>query len=139
MSAVAKIDRASLNKLVKQMRSVPEEVSRPVINSFNRSGAKIVETARGLVPVRTGALRSAIAYTVTIVEGSADRGLVIRLTYGIDTSKLKIPSVARWVEFGTKKTGAKPYFFPGYWFNKKSLKSSLRSAIKRGSKKAAAK
>jgi HK97 gp10 family phage protein len=64
--------------------------------------------------------------TITIYAGSRDKGL------GADDA-----FYARWVEFGTQKMPAQPYFYVSYRANKKKVKSRVRRAITKAAKQVA--
>lgn len=100
--------------------------------------------AKSLVPVDKGELRDSIGWTwgrppkgaITLGKVAASQ-IATDLTITIYAGNSDA-YYARWVEFGTQKMGAQPYFFPSYRANKRQSRQRLSRAINQAAKKVSA-
>jgi len=157
MTSATKI--IGLAKLQRKLNRLPEVAKRRIMEAMEASADEIVRLAKSLVPVlkhpddrrRTGALRDSIGWTWgKVPKGAMTLGKVAEASLGGDLtitiyagSRDKSSGVddafyARWVEFGTQKMAAQPYFYPSYRANKKSARRNIRSAVSKAAKEVAA-
>ena len=141
---------------------IPRAVERQLRQQMAVAADRIVQTAQGLVPQRHGDLKNSIGWVwgndapkgsislgSLFGSGSGDSDLVITIFAGDDEA-----FYARWVEFGTQPhsttsgadisrnkrqsnrvhggTPPQPFFFPAYRLNRRSAKSRISRAIKKG-------
>ena len=122
-------------------QTIPEEVRKSATDALERGAQEIVDLARSLVPVDKGDLRESIGWTWgDAPSGSLTLGTVGGQEYG--TLQITIYAgndeafYARWLEFGTSKMRAHPYFFPAYRTLRRRVRGritrSISGAIKRG-------
>jgi HK97 gp10 family phage protein len=129
---------ASLNRKFERLPKSAEDAARKAIAI---SADEIVAMAKRLVPVDEGDLRASIGWTWgeapegTKVLGSARGGAALTATIFAGDHKA---FYARWIEFGTVKMSAHPYFFPSYRANAKRAKSRIKRAINKAAKANAA-
>lgn len=148
-----------LAKLQRKLNRMPEVAKKRIMEAMEKSADEIVRMAQSLVPVlkdpddrrRAGALKDSIGWTwgkapqgaITlgkVAEASLGGDLTITVYAGSRDKKRGADDAfyARWVEFGTQKMNAHPYFFPAYRSNKKSASRSIRSAVTKAAKEVAA-
>jgi len=127
-------------KLTVDLVASVEQATRAAMET---SADELVAMMKRLVPVDTGALRESIGWTwgsapkgsVVVAESAADsRGLKITVYAGTRDKSLGDADAfyARFVEFGTVKMAAEPFFFVSY----RSLRKRIKSRITREMKKA---
>jgi HK97 gp10 family phage protein len=111
---------------------IPAKVEAVTRKAMETGADELVAMMKRLVPVDHGDLRDSIAWkwgnapkgATVLAESKESRGLKITI-YATDFK-------ARWIEFGTIKMSAKPYFFPSY----RALRKRIKSRITREMKKA---
>lgn len=133
---VAKL-RRKLEALVAVGR---DEIKR----AMETSADEIVALAKNLVPVDKGDLKDSIGWTWgkapkgamtlgTVQSNEVDSGFTITIFAGNSDAYY-----ARWVEFGTQKMAAQPYFYPSYRALRRRSKSRVTRAVTKAIKKVAA-
>lgn len=135
------IGQAALHK---QLERVPALLLAELRQVLEQEAAKLVEEMRTLVPVDEGDLRDSIGWTWgDVPKGALKIGSVGGKSYGKlsitiyagDFKGSKDKFYAYFVEFGTVKTGAQPFFFPVYRSNKKRIKARISRGVKRAMKR----
>lgn len=135
---MAKITR--VERLQRKLQALPRIARQEIEKAMEKSAAEMVTLARSLVPVDSGDLRQSIGWT----WGEAPKGSIRLGTVGGGAATITIFAgnseafYARWVEFGTQKMRAQPYFFPAYRALRKRAKSRIRRAGTKAAKKVAA-
>lgn len=133
---VAKL-RRKLEALVAVGR---DEIKR----AMETSADEIVALAKNLVPVDKGDLKDSIGWTWgkapkgamtlgTVQSNEVDSGFTITIFAGNSDAYY-----SRWVEFGTQKMAAQPYFYPSYRALRRRSKSRVTRAVTKAIKKVAA-
>jgi HK97 gp10 family phage protein len=121
----------------RRLQNVVPQVSAAVRPILIKSADELVALMKRLCPVEDGDLRDSIGWA----WGDAPRGAVVidKLSgRGRGRDRIVIYAgnatayYARWVEFGTRKSKAHPFFFPAY----RALKRRIRSRISRATRKA---
>lgn len=133
-SMSASFGKRALAKLGRQLGTdLPEAIKAELRAAMPIIGRQFQAEARLLVPVRTGALRDAIVYQVD------SGGLAVNLF--VDGRKLANidrnagwANRAIWIEFGTVKMPARPYFFAAWRSKKRAFRARLRRAAKKGAR-----
>ncbi|MFG1465260.1 HK97-gp10 family putative phage morphogenesis protein [Xanthobacter sp. DSM 24535] len=164
--------------LRKKLRALPAEVRRGMADALAQSADEITEMQRRLVPKKTGDLADSIGWVFGEAPETAKLGgrrkgkkptsaeiqdsrqdLRVTIFAGDDAA-----FYARWVEFGTKSSSAKPsrrnanyrrtvimtkalqahaatpaqpFFYPAYRANRKKVKSRISRSITKAAKKVA--
>lgn len=131
--------------LNRKFKAMPKAVEERLKRAMAKSADEIVRDMKRLVAKDTGALGDSISWTwgdapagaMTIAQASAGEG-TIRLTIYAGTRDKKLGDrdafYARFVEFGTRKMAAKPFFFPAYRSNRKRAANRIKSGIRRAVK-----
>ncbi|MPR62760.1 HK97 gp10 family phage protein [Ochrobactrum intermedium] len=133
-----------LAKLQKKLNAMPQIAKDEIKKALEQSADEIVELAKSLVPEDTGELRESIGWTYgKVPRGAMTLGKVFASKLATDLTITIYAGnseayYARWVEFGTQKMAARPYFYVSYRANKKKAQSRVRRSITRAAKKAAA-
>lgn len=133
---VAKL-RRKLEALVAVGR---DEIKR----AMETSADEIVALAKNLVPVDKGDLKDSIGWTWgkapkgamtlgTVQSNEVDSGFTITIFAGNSEAYY-----SRFVEFGTQKMAAQPYFYPSYRALRRRSKSRVTRAVTKAIKKVAA-
>ena len=114
---------------------MPKRVENATRKAMEKGAQEMVDMAKRLVPVESGSLRDSINWT----WGEAPKGATVLAESTPTERGLKITVYAtdfkaRWLEFGTVKMRAQPYFFPSWRTLRKRIKSRIvreqRKAIK---------
>ena len=113
--------------------ALPAKVEASARVAMERGAEERVARMKRLVPVDGGDLRNSIAWT----WGAAPKGATVLAESKTDARGLKLTVYAtdykaRWIEFGTTKMSAKPFFFPSW----RSMRKRIRSRVTREMKKA---
>lgn len=145
MTRITNLDR--LKRKLKQLPVVARELIRA---EMAKAADEIVGMMKRLAPVlvapakdrRPGALRDSIGWT----WGKAPKGSVVVATVASNSDDMTITIYAgneeayyaRWVEFGTQKMRAQPYFYVSWRANKRRTVRRLGKAVRDAAKKVAA-
>lgn len=122
-------------RLEKKLRALPDAAKTRIRAEMEKVAEEIVSMAKSLVPVDTGDLRDSIGWTwgrapkgsMVLATAEAQLGSDLSLTIFAGNSEAYY---ARWIEFGTVKLPAQPYFFVSYRANAKRAKSQIRKAVR---------
>lgn len=129
--------------------TIPARVLARTRKAMEAGANEIVALAKSLCPVlsaydarrQPGALRDSIGWTwgdapsgsIVLAQSSSLEGLRITIFAGDDKA-----FYARWVEFGTQKAAASPFFYPSYRALKRRVKGritrEMRKAVREGAK-----
>ncbi|APZ53140.1 phage protein, HK97 GP10 family [Salipiger abyssi] len=138
------------------MRAIPLRVRLEVIKQLEKEADKVVKLMRAMAPKDTGAGAESIGWTwgdapkgaitvgkvadneydriaIKIYAGGGDQFYMKFQEFG--TKRQKKNSLKS-QEFGTVDMPANPFFFPVWRAEKRRVKANLRSAVRRGIKKA---
>ena len=124
-----------VSELNKALAAMPKRVENATRKAMEKGAQEMVDMAKRLVPVESGSLRDSINWT----WGEAPKGATVLAESTPTERGLKITVYAtdfkaRWLEFGTVKMRAQPYFFPSWRTLRKRIKSRIvreqRKAIK---------
>lgn len=145
-------------RLLRKLRALPPAVRKRMREAIVAGAEQVVAAQKRLAPRKTGALAASIDYSmgsytpanpnvrgVTSGGGAGDPDLTAVIHAG-DAKAF----YAKWVEFGTsphenkglyegsEHPGAKPapFFYPGYRAQKRSVKSRISRAMRKGIKEA---
>jgi HK97 gp10 family phage protein len=122
----------------RRVTSIPAMVVTYGQDAMEKGAQEIVDMMKRLVPVDDGDLRDSIGWT----WGDAPKGAVALLKSAPIRGNLRVTIYAgnqrafyaAWVEFGTQKKPAQPYFFPSYRALKTRTKRRLTTAVRKGLK-----
>lgn len=132
-----------LAKLQQKLDRLPDIATEMIKAALEQSADEIVSLAKSLVPVDDGTLRESIGWTWgKAPRGSISLGSMAAASLGGDLTITVYAGsseafYARWIEFGTKKMSAQPYFFPSYRANKKHAKRRISKAVRDAARKVA--
>ncbi len=122
-------------RLLRKLRVLPRVARERVRDAMARSADEIVEMMERLVPQDEGDLFASIGWvwgnkapagTMGVASvGDPKSGLALTIFAGNGTDAFH----ARWVEHGTTKMAAQPFFFVSYRANRKSATRRMRSAV----------
>lgn len=122
-----------------KLRALPAVAKDEIRKVLAENAEEIVNMARRLAPVESGALRASIGWTF----GKAPKGSMVLAEGGTDEADLRVTVYAgndrafyaRWQEFGTVNMAANPFFFVSY----RALRRRVRSRLTRATRNAARK
>nr|WP_176024864.1 HK97-gp10 family putative phage morphogenesis protein [Brucella pseudintermedia] len=142
MATYAKV--IGLPKLRKKLEALVAVGRDEIRRAMETSADEIVALAKNLVPVDKGDLKDSIGWTwgkapkgaMTLGKVQSD-GVDSEFTITIYAGSSEA-YYARWVEFGTQKMGAQPYFYPSYRALRRRSKSRVTRAVTKAIKKVAA-
>lgn len=129
-----------LSSLNRKFKRLPKEAEIAARTAIAKSADEIIAMMRNLVPVDDGQLRNSIGWSFggapegSKIIGSVKGGKELTATIYAGDDKA---FYARWVEFGTVKTRAQPFFFPSYNANRMRAKSRIKSALSKSARKEA--
>lgn len=138
-------------KFDKQLAALPGLMREEIRRALEVSAEEATDLMRRFVPVDSGALRASIGHSM---EGGAPQGATLKTGSTLDNARAakreaglsvtmfagnRTAYYAGMVEFGTVKTPAQGFFFPGYRLARKRAKGRLARAVRNGAKKAFAK
>lgn len=110
------------DRLRRRMKSIPVEVRKALKAQSAQNAADLVDTMKGFAPVQDGALVSSIKHQ--------DVSDSTRISQRVSAGARDAPYAA-WVEFGTSKNAANPFFWPAYRLMKRRMKSRMSRAAKK--------
>lgn len=122
-----------VRELEKKLAAMPKRVEIASRKAMEKGAEELVAMMKRLVPVDQGDLRNSIGWT----WGNAPKGSTVLAESAPTERGLKITVFAtdfkaRWLEFGTVKMRAQPYFFPSW----RALRKRIKSRILREQRKA---
>lgn len=122
-----------MRELNKAVAALPKRVENASKKAMAKGADELVAMMQRLVPVDQGDLRASIGWT----WGEAPKGSTVLAESTPTERGLKITVYAtdykaRWLEFGTVKMRAQPYFFPSW----RTLRKRIKARILREQKKA---
>lgn len=142
-----------LAKLHRKLKKLPISAKQEIRAAMAKGADQIVAMMKSLAPVlatpdprrRPGELRDSIGWTwgkapkgsfaVATLKGAGIGG---ELTITIYAGNKDSGWWARWVEFGTSKMSAQPFFYVSWRANRRSTKSRISRAVNKAAKKVAA-
>lgn len=135
-----------LDKLNRKLAALPKAFRDEIRAAMVKGAEEMVGMAKRLAPVDSGALRDSIGWTwgdapagaMTLAEGTAG-DLKITIYAGTRDKSLgdRDAFYAAFVEFGTVKMPANPFFYPSWRTLKKRLISRNSRAVRAAAKKVA--
>lgn len=129
-----------LDKLRRKLAALPQAEKIKIREAIARSAREIADLAESLVPQDSGKLAGSIGWTWgdapkgSMALAQAKSGDIVATVYAGDSEAF----YARWVEFGTAKMRAQPFFFVAYRALRKRAKSRIKRAHISALKKVAA-
>lgn len=124
--------------LRKKLARIPALVAQRGRDAMEKSADEIVAMMKRLVPVDQGDLRDSIKWT----WGDAPKGAAVIAQSEVTAGNVRLTIYAgnaeayyaRWIEFGTSKMAAQPFFFPSYRAlrarTKRRIATATRKALK---------
>ena len=108
------------------MVRLKKEVRKAIGPAVEKSGDEFVMMARRLAPVDDGDLRGSIR-----AEDKTDLGITIKAGGQATTRKTGRYEYdyALGIEFGTRKSEARPFFYPAYRLVKKRITGRIRRGV----------
>lgn len=130
----------NVQRLNRKLAALPAVAKDEIRKAIAQSAREIADLAENLVPKDSGKLAGSIGWTWgeapkgSIALATAKAGDLTATVYAGDDEAY----YARWVEFGTQKMAAQPFFFVSYRALRKRSKSRIRRAGTKAAKKVAA-
>lgn len=127
-------------KLNKKLARLPGVARNDMRESLAQSAREITNLMEQLVPQDSGDLAGSIGWTFgkapkgTLAIGFVKSGELTVTIYCGDSDAY----YARWIEFGTQKMAAQPFFFPAYRALRKRASTRIKRSARRSAKKVAA-
>lgn len=110
------------DRLRRRLKAIPVEARKALKAQNAQNAADLVDTMKGFAPVQDGALVSSIKHQ----DVSASTRISQRVSAGARDAPY-----ASWVEFGTSKSAAHPFFWPAYRLMRRRMKSRMNRAAKK--------
>lgn len=146
--------RAALQRKLDRLPKVAKALMR---SAMEGAADDIVATMKSLAPVlktpddrrRAGALRDSIGWTwgrapkgatvIATAKGSIGGDLTITIYAGSRDKSLGVDDAfyARWVEFGTQKMQAQPFFYVSWRAHRRSTRAKIGRAVTKAAKQVA--
>lgn len=132
----------NVEKLIDKLNRIPGATRAKIRPALQNGANQITSLQKRLVPVRSGELRKSIGWSwrgMPSLMGVASEAAGVWAQSNVHQQGSLIITIyagnrkafyARWVEFGTSKMAAQPYFFPGYRAVRKSVKNEIRAAAR---------
>lgn len=118
-----------------RLRGLPHLVREALGRSAVEAAEEVAETVRALVPVDEGKLRASVEVTgpgqSTPAYGYPGGSFLVpdnAAAVTVGNSDVRYPHL---VEFGTVKTAAQPFFFPGCRLSKQAAAAKIKAGIRR--------
>lgn len=129
---------ADLRELQRRLEAVKKAVRTEAKVALRDAAEEIAATMRRAVPARTGKLRGTIRVeegedlSVTIKAGGPATTKKVRMSRRRSSSR-NSPEVdyAAFVEFGTKRRPAQPFFWPSWRLTKRAARTRVERRIKK--------
>lgn len=130
-------------RLLQKLRRIPQAAKVSIREAMAEQADEVVAFMKRRVPVDEGDLRDSIGWR----WGSrAPAGSIGVATVGARDSDLTITIFAggqsafhaRWVEFGTVKMAARPFFFVSWRANRKHIRRRIQAAVRAAARRVAA-
>lgn len=110
---------AQRDRLKRKLAAIPKAVRQAVEPSLDRSADELVSTMRRLAPDDPNTPAPDLKTSIKYRDGDHDFARVVF------TDDFK----ARWLEFGTVKMSAQPFFWPAYRLSKKRITNRIKRAV----------
>lgn len=109
-------------RLRRKLRAIPVGARKALKAQNAQNAADLVDTMKGFAPVQEGGLVSSIKHQ----DVSDSTRISQRVTAGARDAPY-----AAWVEFGTSKSEASPFFWPAFRLLRRRMKSRMSRAAKK--------
>lgn len=133
-------------RLLRKLTIIPQAMREEIRHALSDQADEITDMMRRLVPVEPGKpdLRDSIGWRwgrrapkgsvgVATLQGAQRDDLTITIFAADDET-----FYGTFVEFGTVKMAARPFFFVSWRANRKNARSKIRAAVRRAAKRVAA-
>lgn len=116
---MAKVE--GLARLKARFAAIPKQMKVQVRAAIEKSADELVEFQKRLAPDDPRTAPPDLKSSIRTRDGRHD------LSVEVFTDDFK----ARWLEFGTVKMSARPFFYPPYRANRRRIKSRISRAVKK--------
>lgn len=125
-----------VNELNRKLKvTMPARVKKAARLAMEKGAEEVVAMMKRLAPIDSGDLQMSISWT----WGKAPKGSVVVAKSEPDEDGMgitifagsKAAYYARWVEFGSSKRRAHPFFFPAWRTKRKSVRSRITREMKK--------
>lgn len=129
-----------LSSFQRRMRAIPKAARAAVEPALVKSAEEIADVMRDLAPVDEGDLRMSIwvtggGETTPAYSQPGGQSIVPENAAAITVGHTKV-RYAHLVEYGTGRTEAKPFFWPGFRLGRKRALARIKRAIGKAVKEA---
>lgn len=129
----------NLSKHLARLKALPKQVQAEMRIEMEKQAGVATTLMKAAVPVDSGALRDSIGWAWGAPKGSG-----LARSAGADAASLAITIragsreayQALWIEFGTVRMAAQPFFWPTMRAVRRPFNRSMGAAARRGAKKA---
>ena len=119
----------------RRMRAIPQAVREAVDPSLLEAADIIADAMRTLAPVDDGDLKASIAVTgpgqATPPYSQPGGSLVVPENTAVVTAGNSAVRYAHLAEYGTTKSAAQPYFWPGFRLTRERALTKIKAGISR--------
>lgn len=126
-----------------KLLALPEAIKESIRAPLEDGANSIVSLQKSLVPVNTGALKDSIGWAYGDVQSGLGGSKAAPDANGINDLKISIYAAdkqtfyGRFIEFGTVKMRARPFFYPAYRALRKTISPKVARAVNAAIKKVA--
>jgi HK97 gp10 family phage protein len=135
---MARASIKNLDKALAKMKALGPAIDVEARREMEAHAEDIVTAMKSRIPVKSGALQRSAGWT----WGAPPVGTMATSTNREDTITIyaggRNAFWARWIEFGTRKMPAQPFFFSSWRAGRKKVKGRMRNAAKKAVSKVAA-
>lgn len=133
-----KDDAYSIYRLKQRLAKLPKAVKKAAYADMEKAAEDIAKTMRQLAPEDTGDLKDSIVVTpggqATPAHSQPGGAHVVPENKVAITAGDTLVRYAHLVEYGTEKTEAEPFFWPGFRMSKKKAQNKIRRGIRKAIK-----
>lgn len=124
---------ASVARFIDRINRLPDGLKKEINAELRAQAIELGGSMKLAVPADTGALRESIVYEMQTLRAFVRAGGASTMKAVRRSAKGSAPLVdyAAYVEFGTARTPAQPFFFPTYRRKKKAIKKAIADRVKR--------
>lgn len=129
-----------LSSFQKRMRAIPKSVRQAVNPALLQGGYEVADAIELLAPEDTGDLKGSVAVTpggqatpAYSMPGGSHVVPINQVSVTVGNTDVRYPHL---VEFGTAKTPAKPFFWPGFRLARKKAENRIKRVMRKAIREA---
>jgi HK97 gp10 family phage protein len=130
MSDVVKVEITGLNELNRRLKALGPFIASKVLGGAVNAGAQVIrKDAQSRTPVDTGMLQKSLFVKRLTAKDFPNAQYIVGVRKG---KKKEGAFYWRFVEFGTKSMGARPFLRPAFEAKKNDAAETIKSRLREG-------